>query len=47
MKIAIPTQDDRASEARVSPHFGRAPYFALVDTKTGEVEFLPNDGGGD
>jgi predicted Fe-Mo cluster-binding NifX family protein len=42
MKICIPTQEDRGLDSRVSRHFGRAPYYALVETETGEVEMEAN-----
>lgn len=43
MRLCIPTTDDRGLAARLSPHFGSAPCFTLVDTASGEVEALTND----
>jgi len=43
MRICLPTTDDRGLAARLSPHFGSAPCFTLLDTATGEVEVLGND----
>lgn len=40
MRILIPVLDDRGKESRVSPHFGRAPYFALYDSVTDGLEII-------
>jgi len=37
-KIAIATLDTNNLEAQVSPHFGRCPYFTLVDVEGQEVQ---------
>ena len=42
MKLCIPTTDDRGLDGRISPHFGSAPYFTVVNTDTGRAEILPN-----
>ena len=42
MRICIPTEDDRAMDARVYDHFGSAPFFALADTESGDIEMLDN-----
>jgi len=42
MKLCIPTADDRGLEGRVSEHFGRAPYFTVVDTNSGRTEIVAN-----
>ena len=42
MKICVPTEDEKGLEATVSGHFGRAAYFAFVDSQTKEVEFILN-----
>lgn len=42
MKICIPTEDPRGLEARLSGHFGEAPYFTLIDANTEGVEVVPN-----
>jgi predicted Fe-Mo cluster-binding NifX family protein len=31
MRIAVSAETDRGLEATVSPHFGRCPYYMLVD----------------
>lgn len=45
MILCIPTNDNRGIEARLSSHFGRAPWFTIVDSDTGKVELLRNDEG--
>jgi predicted Fe-Mo cluster-binding NifX family protein len=42
MKVCIPTTDDNGLGGRLSEHFGRCPFFTLVDVGTGRVEILPN-----
>jgi predicted Fe-Mo cluster-binding NifX family protein len=46
IKIVIPVEDKNELNARISQHFGRAPYFAAVELdKKGEVtkiEMVPN-----
>ena len=42
MKVAIPTLGTRGLEEDISPHFGRAPTFTIVDMETNEVRVLPN-----
>ncbi len=32
MKICIPTADEEGLRARLSAHFGQAPYYTIVDT---------------
>lgn len=44
MKLCIPTVSDDGLEARVSDHFGRAPFFTFVDTVTGDAEAVANSG---
>lgn len=44
MKICIPTMDSNGLESRAHGHFGSAPFFAVVDTVTGEVGVGPNAG---
>lgn len=41
MKIAITAQDSRI-EAPVDPRFGRAKWFAVVDTETSSYQFVDN-----
>jgi predicted Fe-Mo cluster-binding NifX family protein len=44
MKLCIPTEDDEGLDSRLCGHFGSAPFFALADTDSGEVEIKPNPG---
>lgn len=45
-KVVVPTVDDEGLGAVLSEHFGRAPYFAVVDIeetgKVSKVDFIPN-----
>ena len=36
-RIIIPVEDESGLEAHLAEHFGRAPYFALVDFENGKV----------
>lgn len=42
MRICVPTDTDEGIEAAISRHFGRAPYFSVVDTANGEVASVAN-----
>ncbi len=45
MRIAISADTDQGLEAPVSPHFGRCPYYTLVDVegqKVTAVTVVPN-----
>ena len=44
MRVAIPTADDRGFDSTVFEHFGKAPYFTVVDTETGQADAEPNRG---
>lgn len=44
MHLCIPTESDDGLEARVSDHFGRAPYFTFIDTVKGEPVPMANPG---
>ncbi len=45
MNLCIPTQEDQGLASKIHEHFGSAPFLALVDAATLEVEFLSNQGG--
>ncbi|MEO2083687.1 MAG: NifB/NifX family molybdenum-iron cluster-binding protein, partial [Desulfurobacteriaceae bacterium] len=38
MKVAVPLESNSGLDSPVCEHFGRAPYFALITVKGGEVE---------
>ena len=42
MRLLIPTIDTSGSAARLSGHFGRAPYYTVADTDTGAVVTVAN-----
>jgi len=42
MKVAIPTMGMRGLDEEISPHFGRAPTFTIVDLGSNEVQVIPN-----
>lgn len=44
MMLCIPTESDDGLAARVSGHFGRAPFFTFVDTATGTAVPKANPG---
>jgi predicted Fe-Mo cluster-binding NifX family protein len=44
MKIAFPIMDNNGFESSLAYHFGRAPFFALVESKTGEINIIENAG---
>lgn len=37
MRIAISADDDNGIDSVVSPHFGRCPFFVLVDVEDGRI----------
>jgi len=37
MKIAVTAENNNGLESMVAEHFGRAPFFMLVDVQNGEV----------
>ena len=44
MKICIPTEDDRGLDGALASHFGRAPFFTVVDRATKTAEVIRNGG---
>ena len=43
MKVAIPIiLKEPVEESRISSHFGRAKYYAILDTAESKVEIIPN-----
>lgn len=43
MRLCMPTVNERGLTARLSPHFGSAPYQTLIDTDTREAAVLVNE----
>ena len=37
MRIAVSAENDQGLDSPVSPHFGRCPYFVLVDSDNGAL----------
>ncbi|QGN06733.1 dinitrogenase iron-molybdenum cofactor biosynthesis protein [Halorhabdus sp. CBA1104] len=44
MLLCVPSLEDGTLGAPVSPHFGRAPNYTLLDTEAESVEVIDNDG---
>ena len=44
MKICVPSDSDAGLSAPVCSHFGRAPYFTVLDTDTDTVSTFANSG---
>lgn len=42
MRVCIPTISEAGLDGRLSPHFGKAPYFTLADVEAGRVRALSN-----
>jgi len=45
VRLVIPTEDGNGLDARLSQHFGRAPYFVVVEIqgdKVASVQAVPN-----
>jgi len=45
MKLCIPSMGDRGLDEQVGEHFGRVPFYTLVDPETKEVKVVPNNSG--
>lgn len=43
MKVAMPVQVDNGMDSVLSGHFGSAPFFAVLDTESGELQVVEND----
>ncbi|MEM0134094.1 MAG: NifB/NifX family molybdenum-iron cluster-binding protein [Thermoplasmatales archaeon] len=47
MRVIVPVLEKNNEYSRVSSHFGRAPYLAVVEVANGEIkslEFVPGEG---
>lgn len=42
MKIIIPAVESGDFETEIHENFGRADYFALIDSETDQIEFIKN-----
>jgi Uncharacterized conserved protein len=42
MKLCIPSVNEEGLDSYVHQHFGRCPYYALIDDDTGEVKVFNN-----
>lgn len=42
MRLCIPAADDKGLEAKTFAHFGSAPFYAIADTDTDQVEMIEN-----
>ena len=40
MRVIVPVLERNEGDSRVSPHFGRAPYLAVVEVTDGEIRSL-------
>lgn len=44
MIVAIPTETEAGLDSPVAEHFGRAPFFTLIDTSDDSATAVPNGG---
>ena len=44
MRIAIPTLDAKGYDSKIAEHFGRAPFFTVIETETGKLYSRKNNG---
>lgn len=42
MRIGIPVMDKNGYESIMGQHFGRVPYFAIVDMEKKDISFIDN-----
>lgn len=42
MRLCIPSSGSEGLGSTVGQHFGKVPYFTVVNSETGEVEIVPN-----
>lgn len=43
MRLCIPTTEETGLDARLSPHFGSAPFYTVADTASRSLSVLVND----
>ena len=44
MWICVPTEDQSGLDAKIGEHFGRVPYYTVVNTKSSAVKVIDNTG---
>ena len=44
MLICVPTEDQGGLDARIGEHFGRVPYYTVVNTESSAVKVIDNTG---
>ncbi len=42
MKIAVTASNNDGYDSKVNKHFGRSPFFAILDTEEREIELVKN-----
>ncbi|MCK5124709.1 MAG: NifB/NifX family molybdenum-iron cluster-binding protein [candidate division Zixibacteria bacterium] len=42
MRVCIPAKSKTGRDVEIHRHFGTAPYFAIYDSETDDLEFAPN-----
>lgn len=42
MRVCIPTTDDTGHKASLSDHFGRAPFYTVLETDSGAADAVEN-----
>jgi predicted Fe-Mo cluster-binding NifX family protein len=42
MRLGIPVMDKNGYESIIGQHFGRVPYFAIVDMEKKDISFIDN-----
>jgi len=45
MKLCIPSMGDRGLDEQVGEHFGRVPFYTMVDSETEKADVVPNESG--
>ena len=45
MKLCIPSMGDKGLGEQVGEHFGRVPFYTMIDTETNNVTAEPNTSG--
>ncbi len=40
MRVIVPVLEKKDGDSRISPHFGRAPYLAVIELTNGQINSL-------